>query len=319
MGGIAVLSNPRSGVNKRNPALVQKLAYMLGDKGELRQPPDLDHLEETVRELKARDVDVVCVNGGDGTLHKVLSALVRVYSEGATGEALRQVRLPRIAILRSGTLNTMSRNIGLKTKAEEMLGRVVSAHHGGPPLRTVERSLIVVNGEHAGFIFGIGVLARYMRLYYEGGTTGAIKALRVFLQVCISAAFGTSLAEELFHPEPWRIESDGVPWEASGYAAVAIGTVRDIGLGFELWARALDDPERMHALGFACSPATVLPLLPNIFMGRAISAEGLLQGLPHRLTITGDAAIDLMMDGDFVPGVEQLVVEAGPRVRFLVP
>ena len=145
MGGIAVLSNPRSGVNKRNPALVQKLAYMLGDKGELRQPPDLDHLEETVRELKARDVDVVCVNGGDGTLHKVLSALVRVYSEGATGEALRQVRLPRIAILRSGTLNTMSRNIGLKTQPAEMLGRVVSAHHGRPPLRTVAPRLLAVH------------------------------------------------------------------------------------------------------------------------------------------------------------------------------
>lgn len=319
MGGIAVLSNPRSGVNKRNPALVQKLAYMLGETGELRQPPDLDHLEDTVRELRSRGVETICVNGGDGTLHKVVSALVRVYSEGATGEALRAVRLPRVAILRSGTLNTMSRNIGLKTRAEEMLGRVVAAHHGGAPLRTVERTLVVVNGEHAGFIFGIGVLARYMRLYYAGGTTGAIKALRVFLQVCVSAALGTALAKQLFRPEPWRIQADGVPWEAPGYAAVAIGTVRDIGLGFELWCRALDDPERMHALGFACSPATVLPLLPRIFLGRPLAAEGLLQGLPHRLEIEGDAAIDLMIDGDFVPGSARLVVEAGPRVRFLVP
>lgn len=319
MGGIAVLSNPRSGVNRRNPALVQKLAFMLGGDGELCQPPDLDHLEETVRELREREVEIICVNGGDGTLHKVLSALVRVYSDGAPGEDLRSLRLPRVAILRSGTLNTMSRNIGLKTKAEEMLGRVVAAHHGGAPLRTVERSLIVVNGEHAGFIFGIGVLARYMRLYYEGGTTGAIKALRVFFQVCFSAALGTSLAKELFQPEAWRIEADGVPWEAPGYAAVAIGTVRDIGLGFELWCRALDDPERMHALGFACSPATVLPLLPRIFLGRPLSAEGLLQALPHRMSIEGDAPIDLMMDGDFVPGARRLVIEAGPRVRFLVP
>jgi diacylglycerol kinase family enzyme len=319
MGGIAVLSNPRSGVNRRNPALVQKLAYMLGDTGELRQPPDLDHLEDTVRELRERQVEVICVNGGDGTLHKSLSAIVRVYADGATGEALRQARLPKIAILKSGTVNTISRNIGLKTKAEEMLGRVVAAHHGGPPLRTVERSCIVVNGQHAGFIFGIGVLARFMQLYYEGGTTGAVKALRVLTRVVLSGLFGTQLAKDLFQHEAWRVTADGRSWTAPGYAAMAIGTIRDIGLGFELWCRALDDPERMHALGFACGPQTVLKVLPNIYLGRPFQADGILEALPHRVVIEHGAPVHLMMDGDFIPGVQRLEVECGPRVRFLVP
>ena len=298
---------------------VQQLSYVLGDTGELRQPSDLDDLEDTVRELRDRDVDVICVSGGDGTLHKSLSAIVRVYADGATGEALRAVRLPKIAILRSGTVNTISRNIGLRTKAEEMLGRVVAAHHGGAPLRTVERSCIVVNGEHAGFIFGIGVLGRFMELYYEGGTTGVIKALRSFSRVVLSALFRTSLARELFRQEAWRVSVDGREWTAPGYAALAIGTVKDIGLGFKLWCRALDDPERMHALGFACGPQTVLGVLPDIYLGRPFRRDGILEALPHRVVIEHDAPIGLMMDGDFIPGTQRLEIECGPRVRFLVP
>ena len=319
MGGIAVLSNPRSGANRRNPGLVQQLSYVLGDTGDLRQPTDLDHLEDTVRELRAREIDVICVSGGDGTLHKALSAIVRVYADGATGAALRAVQLPRIAILRSGTVNTISRNIGLKTRAEEMLGRVVAAHHGGAPLRTVERSCLVVNGHHAGFIFGIGVLGRFMQLYYEGGTTGVVKAVRVFARVVASTIFRTALARELFEKEAWRVTVDGRSWSAPGYAAMAIGTVKDIGLGFELWCRALDDPERMHALGFACGPQTVLGVLPRIYLGRPFAAEGILEALPHEVVVEHDSPIGLMMDGDFIPGARRLAVECGPRVRFLVP
>lgn len=135
MGGIAVISNPRSGVNRRNPELLKRLAYVLGDKGELAQPPDLDHLEETVRSLRERDIDILCVNGGDGTLHKVLSALVRVYGDGLSGEALTRVRLPYIAILKAGTVNTISRNIGLRMRARPFLGTIVDAWHADAPLQ----------------------------------------------------------------------------------------------------------------------------------------------------------------------------------------
>lgn len=319
MGGVAVISNPRSGANRRRPQLVQKLAFVLGDRGELVQPPDLDHLEDTIRQLREREIEVICINGGDGSLQKVHSALVRVYGDGAEGDALRAVKLPKIAILKSGTVNTIARNVGLKTRAPEMLGRVVAMAHGGAPLRTVERTLMVVNGTHAGFIFGIGVLGRFMEAYYEGGTTGAAKALRVLSRYTVSTLLGTRAARELFREEPWRITVDGLPVDAPAFAAVSCGTVKDIGLGFHLWRRALDDPERMHAIAFSGGPLGAVLALPAIYTSRPIDRPEFNESLPKRMVIEHQAPLPIMMDGDFIPGESRLVVETGPRVRFLVP
>jgi diacylglycerol kinase (ATP) len=319
MPGIAVLSNPRSGTNRRNPLLVRKLAYVLGDAGELVQPPSLDELEATVRDLRARGVETVCVNGGDGTLHKVLSALVRVYAEGATGDALRAVRLPQIAILKGGTVNTMARNIRLKAGADAMLGRVVDAAHGGPPLRLAERSAIVVNGQHAGFLFGTGILYRFMKMYNEGAPPGRLKALKVLAHVVLSGLVGGPTTRALFHPDPARVLVDGAPWPASRYPAVAVGTMNDIGLGFEVFHAAREHLDHVHALGFIGGPMSAIRSLPRIYLGRPTRHPEILDQVARELIIEGEAAQGFMMDGDFLPGGPALRVEAGPRVRFLLP
>lgn len=319
MPGIAVVSNPRSGKNRRNPQLVDRLTYVLGDSGVVAQPRDLDHLEDTVREFRERDIDIVCVNGGDGTLHKVLSALVVVYGDGATGDDLRTVRLPCVAILKGGTLNTMARNIGQKTGGDAMLGRIVSAWHGRQPLRTVERTATVVNNTHAGFLFGTGVLYRFMRMYEEGAQPTPWKAIKLVTKVCLSTAVGGPLAREVFALDEARVTLDGRDWKPSGYAAIAVGTMADLGLGWKLFHAASDHPDHFHALGFACPPMTVLKRLYRIPLGRPLDQPGIIDRVGQRLVIEGPAAQGFMMDGDFVIGGQQLVVEAGPRLRFVVP
>lgn len=319
MPGIAVVSNPRSGRNRRNPQLIERLAYVLGDSGVVAQPRDLDHLEDTVRAFRARDIDIVCVNGGDGTLHKVLSALVVVYGDGATGDELRAVRLPRVAILKTGTVNTMARNIGQKTGGDAMLGHIVAAWHAGRPLRTVERTVMVVNGTSAGFLFGTGVLFRFMRMYEEGARPTPWKAVKLVTRVCLSTAVGGQLAARVFEPDDARASLDGRLWDPTAYASIAVGTMDDLGLGFKLFHAASRHPDHLHALGFSCPPMTVLKRFHRIPMGRPLDQPGIIDQVGQRLVIEGPAAQGFMMDGDFVIGGQQLVVEAGPRVRFVVP
>ena len=318
MPGIAVVSNPRSGRNRRNPQLVERLAYVLGDSGVVAQPRDLDDLEDSIRELRERDIDIVCVNGGDGTLHKVLSALVVVYGDGATGDALRSVRLPRVAILKGGTVNTMARNIGQKTGGDTMLGHVVSAWHAGRPLRTVERTAMVVNGTSAGFLFGTGVLYRFMRMYEEGSRPTPWKAVKLVTQVCLSTAVGGELASRVFAPDEAQVSLDGRSWEPSAYASIAVGTMDDLGLGFKLFHSASRHVDHLHALGFACPPMSILKRFHRIPMGRPLDQPGIIDLIGQQLIIEGPAAQGFMMDGDFVIGGQRLVVEAGPRVRFVL-
>ena len=79
MGGIGVITNPRSRANLRHPELAENLKRILGANGTLEQPADLDQLGAVARAFKARDIDVVCVSGGDGTVHTVLTAMATAY------------------------------------------------------------------------------------------------------------------------------------------------------------------------------------------------------------------------------------------------
>src|SRR6187401_1218608 len=96
----------------RYPALAEKLKRILGASGTLEQPADLEELGAVARAFKARDIDVVCVSGGDGTLHTVLTAMATAY-DGAP--------LPRVAILRAGTMNTVARGLGIRGTAIDTL------------------------------------------------------------------------------------------------------------------------------------------------------------------------------------------------------
>ena len=322
MGGIAVISNPRSGVNKRNPELLQRLAYVLGDQGELAQPPDLDNLEDTIRNLRYRYIDIVCVNGGDGTLHKVVSALVRVYTEGAEGAARERITMPKVAILKSGTVNTLARNIGLKMPARPFLGTIVDTWHGKGAFRTVERNALVVNGgESSGFLFGTGVLSRFMEAYYAGGTTGVVKALRVLARGVLSAMLGTRFARDLFARDHVTVTVDGRTWKAQdGYAAVAVGTTNDLGLGFRLFHAAKSHPDHLHVLGFPCGPMAPVSRLHRVYLGQPMQHPEIYDQVAKGVVIDSPVPVSYMIDGDFVAGQhKRLTVEVGPRVRFIVP
>lgn len=318
MSGIGVISNPRSGHNKRNPEAVRRLGWILGEKGELSQPDGLDRLEDVILAFRQRDVDIICVHGGDGTLHKVLSALTRVYAEGKMGRELRAVRLPLIAILRGGTMNTMGRNIGLRLAADDLLGKVVVGYHAEQPLRTVERNLMVVNGTEAGFLFGTGLPARFLEAYYEGGDAGPWKAVTTLTRAIWSSIVGGPFAQSLFALEPCRVKVDGQEWEPSAYATVLGGTTADMGLGFRPFFQALSHPDHVHVIGVNGGAMSVVSKLHRIRLALPFSGPGITDQVARRFTIEADHPISYMIDGDFLRAGQTLTVEAGPRVRFIV-
>lgn len=318
MSRIAVVSNPRSGRNRRSPALVRELRAVLGGGGELVEPADLAALEQAIRRFRDQGVEVIGVNGGDGTLHKVLSALVVVYAEGARDAALRAVKLPRIAILKGGTLNTMASNLGQRIGGAALLSQVQASLTGGTALDEVERTLIVVNGRHAGFLFGTGVLFRFMRMYESGAPPGPMKALGLVARVCGSTAIGGALAARVFALDSATVSLDGEDWSPPAYAAIAVGTMNDIGLGFRLFHRASQNPGQLHILGFHCPPMSVLKRFYRIPLGRPLERPDIIDTLGQCLCIGGDAARGFMMDGDFIEGTQALRVEAGPSIRFVV-
>ncbi len=311
MPGIAVLTNPRSRQNRRHPRLAGQLAYMLGTKGEVAQPQTLPELVDAARRFRDAGVDVVAINGGDGTSHVVLTAFVKAYGDDP---------LPPVALLRGGTMNTVASGMGIRGAPGALLEKLIVRYHTGEPFPTTERSLMKVSGEEPqyGFLFGNGLIANFLEEYYEGAEPSPTKAAWLLARGIFSAVINGELIRRVMRPVELEVEADGERWPARSFLSVAAGTVDDIGLGFRPFFESVRHPGRMHAIGLACTPLGVVKALPSIWMARIPSDPDILQAIPHRLVMRSERPITYMVDGDFHQGGQSLEVTIGPRVRFVL-
>jgi diacylglycerol kinase family enzyme len=309
MAGIGVVSNPRSGINRRRPQLAQQLAYVLGDRGELAQPDGVDRLVAVAESFRRHEIDILCINGGDGTTHEVLTAFVAVYGSAP---------LPTVALLRGGTINNVARSIGLPRLAPEaLLGRLVARYHAREELPTIERSLAVVDGTHVGFQFGNGLVASFMEAYYEGGTVGTWKAMRVLARTAASAVVGGPFIRRLLRPVRAQVSVDGRRLEPTEYLSVAAATIPDMGLGFRPFHEIDRHPDRIQVLGFACPVHALVASLPRWYWKRPSRRPDIVSAIGRELVIESDSPMAFQLDGDLIEGGARTVVRVGPRVRLV--
>lgn len=311
MGGIGVITNPRSRQNVKNPQIAERLGYILGEKGTLAQPADLTALNVVAKQFYQHRIDVLCINGGDGTMHTALTAMVKVY-DGAP--------LPKIAILRTGTMNTIARGVGVYGTAAEILAHVVERYHADLPLATARRWLLDVDGQQYGFLFGNGLIAQFLEEYYKGGDPTPVSAVWLLIRACFSAAVGGPLIKRLTAPYVGTAEIDGRVWPTDRWLTVAAGTSDDIGVGFRPFYKCLHHPEHFHAIGIGnLNPMAAVRELPRIYRAREMEGEGMFDGVGKRLVLRAEVPIPYMVDGDFHRGGTELTVQIGPQVDFVLP
>src|SRR5580693_9687084 len=109
MSGIGVVLNPKSRHNLRDPGAALRLSRRLGDYGVLRTAQSVEELYRIAEDFRRFDIDVLAISGGDGTNHVTLTGFLDVY-----GGAM----IPRVALLRGGTMNTVANSVGIRGKPE---------------------------------------------------------------------------------------------------------------------------------------------------------------------------------------------------------
>jgi diacylglycerol kinase family enzyme len=98
MAGIGILNNPRSRRNLLTPQTADRLRALVDGEGVVADAATLDELALAVDRFRTAGIDVLAVNGGDGTGHVALTALARAW-DGP---------LPALALLRGGAMNTVA-------------------------------------------------------------------------------------------------------------------------------------------------------------------------------------------------------------------
>lgn len=310
--GILVVTNPRSRQNRRDPGLSARLAAVVGESGRVEAPADPVALAEVARRAWEEGVEVLAINGGDGSAHVVLTAFLTARP-GAP--------LPPVALLCGGTMNTVARGVGVRGGTEALLRRLVEATRAGRPVAATERNLLCVAGQapQYGFLFGNGLISNFLEVYYEGEDPSPTKAAVILARGVASAFVNGALIRRLMRPVEVEVEVGGSVLAERRFLAVTAGTVDDIGLGFRPFFEALTTPGSLHALAIACSPFALVLQLPRVRLARPTTHPRITSLVGQGFCLRGEGPLGFMVDGDFHLGPPSLVVSVGPRVSLLLP
>jgi diacylglycerol kinase (ATP) len=309
--GIGVITNPRSRVNKKDPSKMRQLGYLLGSQGAPYATKSLDDIYRAAEEFKNARIDVLGINGGDGTIHVTLTAFAQVYGETA---------LPMIAILPGGTLNTIATGIGLRGKAPDVLYQVIEKYHQGEELAFVERNVLKIN-DKVGFIFGNGLAASFLEAYYGTGKPSPVMGAKILARACFGAIFRTKFGQKLFRRWRGRVTVDGETWARTDFVSVVAATVPEIGLGFKPFYRATELPDHFAIIGVHCSPLGLALEVPRIHRGQPLRRDKVISQVAMDVTLAGENGepFSYTIDGDIYTGESTVRIATGPRLKLLLP
>jgi diacylglycerol kinase family enzyme len=289
----------------------------VGDRGIVRPAASLEDLGRIAEEFRAMAIDVLAINGGDGTNHVTLSGFLDVY--GASP-------LPRVALLRGGTMNTVADSVGVpRGKPDQLLRTLLGGNGSSPPTRTVERRLMRITpaGEKPswGFLFGTGVMHGFLSEYYSAGGSSPRLAAATLGRGVASAFVGGETIRRIARPFRGSVTFDeGGRWEEREYLAVAAGTIAHIGLGFRPFYRFDEAPGCFHVLGITASPIGFALDLDRLLQGKPMRPGKALEALtPKVLLRCTEAPLKYMVDGDLHETASEIELAMGPRVELVLP
>jgi len=307
---VAVFVNPGSRANRRDPGCAARFARILGPAGKVVAPSNLEELIEEARRIAAAAPAVVGIHGGDGTLHRTLSALIAAYLPRP---------LPPIAILPGGTMNVVASSLGIRVRPEAVLAELAESERSGGRPPTLRRRCLRVGDEY-GFIFGNGLLANFLEEYYARGRYGTARAVWVVFRILVSLLTTGRYARRVFRRFRGRVEIDGRPLPRTNLTGVGAATVTEVGFGFKLHHRADDDPDRMGGLAIHGGPLSLLLDVLDVRLGRGLSPRRAESFVASRVVLEPeDAETTYTLDGDLHVAQGPLAVELGPTLEIVKP
>jgi diacylglycerol kinase family enzyme len=313
MAGIGIITNPHSRRNRRYPEQMRRLGYVLGQDDSYEMTNRIEDVARVAEQFKKSDIDILALNGGDGTNHVTLSTFIDVYGD---------TPLPRITFLRGGTMNTISNGIGIKGKPSRLLANLVEKYYTKQPFETTRRDMLKVidsTGTRYGFIFGNGVVSNFLEAYYDTGNPTPITAAVLLSKAVGGLPFGGRLAKDLMRPFTAQLDfGNGDSLPERDYTSVLAATIDQIGLGFRPFIRSEEKPGTFHLLALTAGPFEIVRELPNIRMGRSIHPDRGLSKVADSVTVRSDKPITYTIDGDMHTSDGPVTLEAGPRVEIIV-
>ena len=304
---IGVVTNPRARENATDLARIERLRRILDNEGVFREARTLDEIADIAREFRRSGIDILAIDGGDGTLHHTLSAFIPIYN----GEDL-----PPIALLRGGTMNTIANSLGIKGLSEAILQRIISTVRGQVVLGVVRANILKVNDRY-GFIFGLGFPVSLLNTYYRGKGRGRGKTIRVLTKILISTLEKEGADSIFFNPFEADIWLDGEKLPIGRYTGILGSTVKEVGLGFKPTRRVREREGLFQILCMDMGPKRMAMNALKVLLGMELGDEKLIDRMVTRSVIKLERAADMQIDGEIFKSPKEIQLHVGPAIRFI--
>lgn len=304
---IGLITNPSAGKNAGNPSRIESLRQILGSDGVIREAQACEEISDIAREFRRGNIDILAIDGGDGTLHHALSAFIPIYS-GAD--------LPPIALLRGGTMNTIAHSLGIRGGSEAILQRALSTIREQVPLEVVRTNALKVNDRY-GFIFGLGFPVNLLKAYYQGEGRGPAKTIRVLLRVLLSMLEKGDTDSSFFRPFEADIWLNGKRLPPGRYTALLGSTVEEVGLGFKPTRRAREKEGLFQTLCLGTGPKKSGLNALRVLLGMQLRGERLVDRMVRRSVIKLEKPADIQIDGEIFKNQKEIRLHVGPAIRCI--
>ena len=305
-GRLGLISNPKSQYNRQDK--LASINALVADHPEVSHGilDDFAALDEMVDCLIRDDVRVIAVNGGDGTVQAVLTALAR---RGADDQA------PQLAILQGGMTNVIAKDVGLAGKPAKALSRLLHAlgeggdggKVGQSALKGHERPLIGLATEPGkppvhGMFFGAVGFYRAVLLAHDRvrpkGVAGNLASASSLAMVLARLLFGRPGADDpLYRGEALALHLDGRRGAEKPYLLLMATTLHRLMLGLMPFWGASGASIRYTSIDFP--PKSLFRALLPVLRGKPrpwMTEKGYRSGAVADMTI--DIESPVVLDGE---------------------
>lgn len=312
---VGVLTNPRSGGNKKGISEIRSL---------LAKHPDVLHREEftpegmsdALSEFSKNGVDMVVINGGDGTVHAALTTIGR-------GDAFSKP--PLLALMCAGTTSMLPRDVGIKGPSVEALSQVLRwARSTDEKLGLLPRHVLEVKrgaGQPPlfGMFFGAGAITQGIKLFHRGvnpmGWRGEIMPGLTLLRMLVAI-----LRKDHSKVPPLLVRArlDKQPSQDSEMLLVLISTLERLFLGMRpYWG---EEGGYMHYTAISSFSKKLFRVLPSLFNRQknryATPENGYISHNLNEVELEMDR--DFTLDGElYESGQEPVVIRPAGPFAFL--
>lgn len=314
---LGIISNPKA---RRNRAQLDQVGQIVANHPAIHHFIS-SHQSETASALKhfaGVGVNVLAINGGDGTIARVLTELLNLQPFSS---------MPSIVLLPGGTTNMNASDIGMRGRLKKNLQLLVRwADTGHSRVERVERCVLRVQHEpdappRCGMFFGAGSIVQGMeycqdRVHAAGFTNELGPAV-----TSVRAIWGMLRKDPVFtSPLPLRIELDsGNDTSIREVNLLLVSSLERLFLGFHPYWGEENAP--LHCTWIQKPARRLLRIIPYILRGRRSKYltrnNGYYSVNAGQIRLWMDASYAI--DGEIYPASSEhpIIVDNGGTLQFL--